>query len=169
MKFRGNERVILAISSMISCLTDLSNLASDHGIELSLYQDSVIDKILLLIGDHRRKRFLSETLGSNLSGVEKWNKIISLLNNEMRLCEAETLFDKSTQNFGLRPAVSTRAPNFSEGNPRRTNSPRDSYFDNDAKFSERNSRKYDSSRNPKFDGGHKSAFNASNVPKGFSV
>ena len=132
----------------------------------------VIDKILLLLGDHRRKRFLCETLGTNLSGVEKWKKIISLLNNEMRLCEAETLFDKSTQNFGLRPAVPNdrlRGPNFSEGNPRRNNSPRDSTFDNDARFSDRSSRKYDSSRNPNLDRGHKSAFNASNVPRGNNV
>ena len=102
LKARGNEKVTFAISGMLNCLTDLSNLATDHSLESSLYHASVIDRILLLIGDHRRKRFLCETLGSNLSGVEKWNKIISLLNNEMRLCVAETLFDKSTQIFGLR-------------------------------------------------------------------
>ena len=64
-KVKSNEKVTLAVSSMINTMTELSNLAKEHKLELCLYQDSVIDKL-----DQRRKRFHSKTISSDFFNVE---------------------------------------------------------------------------------------------------
>ena len=61
-KIKGDEKVSNAIASLINVMSDLKALAVEHNIEGQLYEGGGLEKILILIGEGRHRKFISQNL-----------------------------------------------------------------------------------------------------------
>ena len=61
-KIKGDSKIANAIAGLVNTMNDLSDLATEHSIEGQLYEGGGLEKILVLIGDHRHNKFRSQIL-----------------------------------------------------------------------------------------------------------
>ena len=59
---KWNAKLTNTLAGLINTMTDLSSLASEHKIEGQLYEGGGLERILILIGDRRHKKFQSKNL-----------------------------------------------------------------------------------------------------------
>ena len=100
-KIKGNGKLANAIAGLINIMTDLSSLAFEHGIEGQIYEGGGLEKILILIGDRRHKKFRIQNLCPAERKKVEWKKLQQFLKNELRLLEKVALDNKTAQLMGL--------------------------------------------------------------------
>ena len=90
-----------ALAKLSYAMTDLSNLAKKYDIELDLYHITSLNLVFDLIGDFRKRKFITETVEESLSKREKWAKLIEFLDKEIRILE-ETYLSEENKIYNLR-------------------------------------------------------------------
>ena len=110
-KIKGNGKLANALAGLINTMTDLGSLASEHGIEGQLYEGGGLEKILILIGDQRHKKFRSKNLCHSVSKKDEWEKLLQFLKNELQLLEKLEFDNKTAQLMGLFPSSSGTSKN----------------------------------------------------------
>ena len=60
---RGDQTISVTLASLINTMQDLSTLAAEHDIQGQLYEDGGPEKVLLLIGERRHRKFGSQNFG----------------------------------------------------------------------------------------------------------
>ena len=94
-KIREPKGLINALSKLNNAMTDLGNLAAKHSIENDLYHSSTFNLMYELIGEFRKKKFISETIGQDLCKKEKWKKLQEFLVKEISILEEILLSEKN--------------------------------------------------------------------------
>ena len=82
-KVKGDQKIGNTITNLINVMKDLSNLASEHGIEGQLYEGDL------------------ENLDLSATKKEEWLKRLKFLERELQLHERLTLDHKTAEMLGL--------------------------------------------------------------------
>ena len=56
-EIKGEEKIANALASLINAMKDLGFLAAAHNIEGQLYEGGGLEKVMILIGTHRHRKF----------------------------------------------------------------------------------------------------------------
>ena len=99
-KIKGDSKISNALARLINTMKDLSFLAREHCIEGQLYEGGGLEKVLILIGKDRHKRFRTQNLSSLDKKVE-FGKLQDFLQKELELPERLNLDNKTAQLMGL--------------------------------------------------------------------
>ena len=110
-KVKGDGKISNAIANLVNAMSDLSALASEHKIEGQLYEGGGLEKILMLMGDHRHKKYRGQNLGP--SKKEEWEKLLKFLQEELVLRERLVLDNKTAKLMGM--GVSNKDDNKKSG------------------------------------------------------
>ena len=94
-KIKNEDKLINQITKLINGMTELNNLAEKHIIAESLFHKSNIQKIYDLIGKWRLIKFTEQNIDKELTLKQKWNRIIGLLQKELRVKEEILMNEKS--------------------------------------------------------------------------
>ena len=101
-QIKGCEKLIKAITKIKNCMMELSNLASKHEIEASLFHHINTVKNFRIIGRKRQNDVMIKLIESMIKLIEsyycekeKWYKIIKYLKKELRIKEQIILFENS--------------------------------------------------------------------------
>ena len=100
-KIRGDEKIGNAIAGLINAMTDLSLLAAEHKIEGQLYEGGGLEKIMVIMGEHRHRKFRSQDLGTMMSKKDEWAKLLEFLKEELLLREKLALDNKTAKLMGI--------------------------------------------------------------------
>ena len=100
-KIKGDEKVSNAIASLINVMSDLKALAVEHNIEGQLYEGGGLEKILILIGEGRHRKFISQNLCPANSKKEEWEKLLLFLKQELQVREKISINKRTAQLMGL--------------------------------------------------------------------
>ena len=98
---KGNEKIINALAILINSMSDLSTLATEHGLESQLYEGGGLEKIMFLVGEHRHRKFRSENIGHLGTKKQEWQKLKVFLQKELTLLERLQLDRKTAISMGL--------------------------------------------------------------------
>ena len=99
-KIKGESKISNALARLINTMKDLSFLAKEHCIEGQLYEGGGLEKILILIGKDRHKKFRTQNLSSLDKKVE-FEKLQDFLQKELLLLNQLNLDNKTAQLMGL--------------------------------------------------------------------
>ena len=96
-KVKGDELLMNAISTLLNSMSELTDLASRFKLENELYYGGGVEKILYLMGEIRKRKFIRKNAGDKLKGPDAWSKLTVMLKRELLECEKLTLYAKSEQ------------------------------------------------------------------------
>ena len=68
---------------MLNALTELSDLAKRHNLEKDLYYGGDLEMELGLLGDAKKRRFISENGSANMHKREIWNNLVKFLEKKL--------------------------------------------------------------------------------------
>ena len=101
-KIKGDEKIGVAVAKVINMMTELSDLASKHNLENKLYIGGGLEKLYIIIGSTRERKFLEKNVDnsfmSSSSGSDEkqeWNALMQYLKKELAVREKLTLVQKS--------------------------------------------------------------------------
>ena len=97
----NEEKLVTALASLTNVMTDLSALASEHDIEGQLYEGGGLEKLFVVIGDSRHRKFRSQSLGHSYSKKQQWQALHEFLQKELNLNQTLVLDRKTAQSMGL--------------------------------------------------------------------
>ena len=100
-KVKGDEKLALSLSRLLNTMKDLGNLAEEHNIEGQLYEGGGLEKVMMLMGNDRHKRFRIENLDTPQIKKLEWDKLSQFLQKELKLREKLVMDAKSAQLLGL--------------------------------------------------------------------
>ena len=100
-KVKGDEKISNTIAGLVNAMKDLSMLAAEHKIEGQLYEGGGLEKVLMLMGEQRHRKFRSQNLGPMLSKKEEWGKLLEFLHEELLLREKLVLDNKTAKLMGM--------------------------------------------------------------------
>ena len=98
---KNEEKLVNALASLTNVMTDLSTLATEHDIEGQLYEGGGLEKLFLVIGESRHRKFRSQSLGHSYSKKQQWQALKEFLEKELHLNEVLVLDRKTAQTMGL--------------------------------------------------------------------
>ena len=61
-KIKGDEKLSVAIAKIMNMMIELSDLASKHNLENKLYIGGGLEKMYIIIGPNRERRFLTKNM-----------------------------------------------------------------------------------------------------------
>ena len=96
-KVKDDEKLMNVISNLLNGMSELKALATTHGLDNELYYGGGVEKILYLMGETRKRKFIRKSAGNKLKGPGAWNKLFELLERELSECQKLTLYAKSEQ------------------------------------------------------------------------
>ena len=96
-KVKGDAQVTKSLLKLKNCMTDLKSLATKHDLESHLFHTSNVYKIFCLLGRRRQTELTKLFVASGHSERDKWDEIITYLDNELKVTEQLLLLDKSDQ------------------------------------------------------------------------
>ena len=100
-KVKGEEKIRDSLAKVLNTMTDLENLAAEHGIEGQLYEGGGLENIMSLLGETRHRKFRSKNLDSSVSKKTEWGKLFTFLKEELNLREKMVLDIKSARLMGI--------------------------------------------------------------------
>ena len=100
-KLKDDEKIASHISGLINLITDLSTLAETYSLENDLYYGVGLHKSLDLMGKSRERRFVESIALEEISGKEKWKKLVEFLQTELKKREALVLHQRVRKSAGL--------------------------------------------------------------------
>ena len=86
-KAKGDEKIGLAIAGLLNATTQLRDLAKRHNLEDDLYYGGGLETVLGLLGDSKKRRFISENGSVHMHKRDIWNNLVKFLEKEFTLCE----------------------------------------------------------------------------------
>ena len=96
-KIKDKEKLMTGLSKLVNSMVELKALAEKHSIKDQLYHHSYIGMIYDVIGDQRKEKFAYKNAGVQMSGEEKWAKLMKFLTVEMTVLEELLMDEKSRQ------------------------------------------------------------------------
>ena len=111
---KNEDKLVSALASLTNVMTDLSTLAAEHDIEGQLYEGGGLEKLFLVIGESRHRKFRSQSLGHSYSKKQQWQALKVFLEKELQLNEMLVLDRKTAQSMGL---VEKKKPDPPRKNP----------------------------------------------------
>ena len=78
-KVKGEEKIRDSLAKVLNTMTDLENLAAEHGIEGQLYEGGGLENIMSLLGETRHRKFRSKNLDSSVGKKTEWGKLFTFL------------------------------------------------------------------------------------------
>ena len=105
-KIKGEEKIANALASLINAMKDLGFLAAAHNIEGQLYEGGGLEKVMLLIGTHRHRKFRTGNYKTE-SKKKDWGNLLEFLNEELHLRERFVLDCKTAQLMGFDTSMSS--------------------------------------------------------------
>ena len=100
-KAKDDEKIVFAISGLLNTMADLKKLASIYNLEGNLYYGGGLHKILRLIGEVRKRKFLKSISRDNLDDKDKWGRLETFLSDERIEREMFMINEKTEQSLGL--------------------------------------------------------------------
>ena len=100
-KVRDDEKIRNLLAKVTNTMTDLSSLASEHGLEGQLYEGGGLEKVLSLLGEQRHHKFRSKNLDSSAGKKVEWGKLFEFLKEELNLREKIVLDVKNARLMGI--------------------------------------------------------------------
>ena len=97
LKVRGGAEIAKCLLKQKNCITDLKSLATKRDLESHLFHTSNFSKILHLLGRRRQIGLMKLFVASGHSKKDKWDGIVTYLDNELKLTEQLLLLDRSDQ------------------------------------------------------------------------
>ena len=120
-KIKGDEKIALAIAVLINSMMELSSLAKKHSLEGELYMGGGLEKVLGVLGESRKRKFLSENTGKTLGKQDLWDRLMEFLSKEQAMRETCALYEKIDKCRGIE-STSNRDSNIKSGGQRFGNS-----------------------------------------------
>ena len=120
-KIKGNEKIALAIAVLINSMMELSLLAKKHSLEGELYMGGGLEKVLGVLGESRKRKFLSENTGKTLGKQGLRDRLMEFLSKEQATRETCALYEKIDKCWGIE-STSNRDSNIKSGGQRFGNS-----------------------------------------------
>lgn len=100
-KIQGEEKIFLALSSVVNLMSELTAMAKRFKLEEELYYGGCLEKILTLLGNQREKKFVSKCEKSDATKPEEWLRLSDFLQKELIMRERLVLFEKSKKCLGI--------------------------------------------------------------------
>ena len=94
-RMTGDDKIGLALNTLVNTIHDLSSLAQTFEIENELYYGGCLEKILSLLGNKREREFICKGGNSNTSKPAEWQRLVIFLKDEISQREKMALFLKS--------------------------------------------------------------------------
>ena len=98
---KNEEKVVNALATLTNVMKDLSTLATEHDIEGQLYEGGGLEKVFLILGESRHRRFRTQSLGHTYSKKQQWQSLKEFLEKELQVNEMLLLDRKSAQLMGF--------------------------------------------------------------------
>ena len=108
-KVKEDEKLMNVISNLLNDMAELKALVTTHGLSNELYYDSGVEKILYLMDETRKRKFIRKSMGNKLKGPGAWDKLSELLERELSECQKLTLYAKSEQCTVKAPALNNNS------------------------------------------------------------
>ena len=105
---KGDDKIANALAGLTNAMMELSSLAEKHDLEGQLYEGGALEKVIVLIGRQRQRKFRSDTLNFCGSKKEEWSKLLEYLRRELRLHEKFVLDRKGAEMLGLSTPMSDK-------------------------------------------------------------
>ena len=102
-KVFGDEKIGIAIASVINMMSELSTLARKFKLEEELYYGGCFEKILSLLGNNRERKFISKGKDSDAKRPVEWVRLVAFLQTELEMRKRLTILDKSKKCLGIEP------------------------------------------------------------------
>lgn len=93
-KTKNPERVSNSLTQLINVMRDLLKLATDHDIELKLYNGDGLDQIYRLMGDDCLTKWLTNISDKELFDKRKWTDLITFLESDLKIQQQKVLINK---------------------------------------------------------------------------
>ena len=93
-KIRDKEKLVYALSKLISVMVEARNLAEKHSIENELYYGGSIQKIYKVMGNTYTNKFIRKYCESKLGKKVWWNNLVEFLKKEVKFQEEVILNDR---------------------------------------------------------------------------
>ena len=100
-KIQGEEKIFLALSSVVNVMSELTAMAKRFKLEEELYYGGCLEKILSLLGNQREKKFVSKCEKSDATKPEEWLRLSDFLQKELIMRERLVLLEKSKKCLGI--------------------------------------------------------------------
>ena len=100
-KLKDDEKIATNISGILNLISDLCKLATTYSLENELYYGVGLHKILDLMGKFRERKFVESIALTSISGKEKWDKLVTFLEDELKKREALVLHQKVRKSTSL--------------------------------------------------------------------
>ena len=109
-KVKGDPNIVKSLLKLRNCMIDLKSLATKHGVEQHLFHTSNVAKIFGLLGRKRQTELTKKFVTCDHSEKDKWDEIISYLDNELKVTEQLLLLEKPEPKLD-EPKISKTAGN----------------------------------------------------------
>ena len=100
-KVSGDEKMGIAIASLLNIMFELVSLAQKFGLEEELYYGGCFEKILSLLGYRRERKFISKCEDLNERRPKEWERLVEFLQKELELCKRLSILEKSKKCLGI--------------------------------------------------------------------
>ena len=105
-KLKGEGKINESLVRIRNLMKELSTLATEHGIEHSLYHSSNLAKIFHLLGKPRQTEITKTLLDFNASEEDTWRHVLDSLDKEIRINEKILLFEQGNPGHDIEKSKS---------------------------------------------------------------
>ena len=100
-KTKDDEKIVFALSGLLNTMVELRRLASIYKLEGNLYYGGGLQKVLRLLGDDRKRKFLKTIAKETLNDKQKWTHLEMFLSDERAQREMYVINEKTELSLGL--------------------------------------------------------------------
>ena len=99
-KIKDDEKMVHSLTKLINTINELRKLAADFSLENDLYYGVGLQKILELLGEKKRRKFVRSIAQETINGEAKWVKLVKFLESDLKEWEALVLDAKISKSIG---------------------------------------------------------------------